>query len=96
LLEAWATIVRQILALDRQVVAVPRQDPACRLLATVPGVGTHTAVSFKACVDDRARFRRSRTVGAHFGLTPRQHGPGEVNLSGRISKMGGRGMRWLL
>ena len=96
LLEARATIVRQILALDRQIIAVAQQDPVCRLLMTIPGVGAHTAVSFKACVDDPARFRRSRTVGAHFGLTPRQHGSGEVNLSGRISKMGDRGMRRLL
>lgn len=63
---------------------------------TIPGVGAHTAVSFKACVDDPARFRRSRTVGAHFGLTPRQYSSGEVNVSGRISKMGDRGMRRLL
>lgn len=96
LLEARATIMRQLLALDRQIIAVAQQDPVCRLLMTIPGVGAHTAVSFKACVDDPARFRRSRTVGAHFGLTPRQYSSGEVNLSGRISKMGDRGMRRLL
>jgi transposase len=96
LLEARATIMRQLLALDRQTVAVAQQDPVCRLLMTIPGVGAHTAVSFKACVDDPARFRRSRTVGAHFGLTPRQCSSGEVSLSGRISKMGDRGMRRLL
>lgn len=96
LLEARATITRQILVLDRQIIAAAQQDPVCRLLMTIPGVGAHTAVSFKACVDDPARFRRSRTVGAHFGLTPRQYSSGEVNVSGRISKMGDRGMRRLL
>ncbi|WP_408887765.1 transposase [Teichococcus wenyumeiae] len=49
---------------------------------TIPGVGAHTALSFKACVDDPARFRRSRTVGAHFGLTPRQYSSGEVSIAG--------------
>jgi transposase len=96
LLEAHATLVRQIMVLDRQIITVAQQDPVCRLLMTIPGVGAHTAVSFKACVDDPARFRRSRTVGAHFGLTPRQYGSGEVNITGRISKMGDRGMRRLL
>jgi transposase len=63
---------------------------------SIPGVGAHTAVSFKACVDDPARFSRSRTVGAHFGLTPRQYSSGEVDFSGRISRMGDRSMRRLL
>jgi transposase len=96
LLEARATITRQILALDRRIIAAAQHDPVCRLLMTVPGVGAHTAVSFKACVDDPARFRRSRTVGAHFGLTPRPYSSGEVNVSGRISRMGDHGMRRLL
>ena len=96
LLEARASIVRQIVALDRQIITAAQDDPVCRLLMTIPGVGAHTAVSFKACVDDPARFRRSRTVGAHFGLTPRQYSSGEVDVSGRISRMGDRGMRRLL
>jgi transposase len=96
LLEARATIVRQVLVLDRQILTAAQDDPVCRLLMTIPSVGAHTAVSFKACVDDPARFRRSRTVGAHFGLTPRQYSSGEVNITGRISKMGDSGMRRLL
>ncbi|WP_424139390.1 IS110 family transposase [Roseomonas chloroacetimidivorans] len=96
LLEARATIMRQILVLDRQIITTAQQDSVCRLLMTIPGVGAHTALSFKACVDDPARFRRSRTVGAHFGLTPGQYSSGEVNIAGRISKMGDRGMRRLL
>jgi transposase len=96
LLEARATIMRQILVLDRQIITTAQQDAVCRLLMTIPGVGAHTALSFKACVDDPARFRRSRTVGARFGLTPRQYSSGEVNITGRISKMGDRGMRRLL
>jgi transposase len=96
LLEARSSIVRQISILDRQVILTARQDPICRLLMTIPGVGAHTAVSFKACVDDPRRFARSRTVGAHFGLTPRQYSSGEIDIAGRISKRGDRGMRRLL
>jgi transposase len=93
LLETCATIVRQVLVLDRQIITAAQEDPVCRLLMTIPGAGAHTAVSFKACADDPARFSRSRTVGAHFGLTPRQYSSGEVNITGRISKMGDHGMR---
>jgi len=53
---------------------------------TVPGVGAITALTFKAAVDDPTRFKSSRTVAAHFGLTPRRFQSGEVDNPGRISK----------
>jgi transposase len=43
---------------------------------TVPGVGSVEALSFKVGVDGPLRFIRSRTVGAHFGLTPRRRQSG--------------------
>lgn len=36
-----------------------------------PGAEAIKALSFKAAVDHRARFKSSYTVGAHFGLMPR-------------------------
>ena len=38
--------------------------------------------------EDPARFKHSRSVGAHLGLTPRQYQSGEVDRAGRISKCG--------
>jgi transposase len=35
---------------------------------------------------DPNHFTSSRTVTAHFGLTPRQYQSGEVDNAGRISK----------
>ena len=55
---------------------------------TAPGVGYITALTFKAGVDDPSRFKRSRTVAAHFGLTPRRLQSGEMDIEGRISKSG--------
>jgi transposase len=63
---------------------------------TAPAVGPHIALAFRAGVDDPARFRRSRTVGAHFGLSPRRHSSGEVDRSGRIGRMGERHVRHML
>src|SRR3954469_23505085 len=40
-----------------------------------------------------ARFRSSRMVGAHFGLTPRKHQSGETDVTGRISRIGDHGVR---
>jgi hypothetical protein len=39
-------------------------------------------------IEDPARFGRSRSVGAHLGLTPKQYQSGEIDRSGRISKCG--------
>ncbi|HKD25898.1 MAG TPA: transposase [Xanthobacteraceae bacterium] len=47
------------------------------------------APTFKAAIDDPARFSRSKTVGAHFGPAPRREQPGtSVDNDGRISRAG--------
>ena len=65
-------------------------------MMTVPGVGPIGALTFKAAVDDPARFKRSRTVAAHFGLTPRRYQSGERDNPGRISNAGDRDVRTTL
>jgi len=96
LLVARAELLRQHSALDRRVISAAQRDPICKLLMTMPGVGSHIALSFRAAVDDPTRFRRSRDVGAHFGLTPRRYSSGELDRPGRISKMGDRHVRHML
>ena len=64
------------------------QDPVCQRLMTTPGVGFVTTLTFKAAVDDPTRFKRSRTVAAHFGLTPRRFQSGEMDNPGHISRAG--------
>jgi len=76
------------LELDRRVKALAHKDEVCLLLMTTPGVGTITALTFKAAVDDPRRFRRSKNVAAHFGLTPRRYQSGERDNPGHISKAG--------
>jgi hypothetical protein len=63
---------------------------------TIPGVGQLTALAFVAAIDDPSRIRRSRDVGAYFGLVPRRYRSGEVDYTGGISKCGDRRMRTLL
>src|SRR4051795_11634945 len=75
-------------ALHRAVLGIVREDTTCRRLMTVPGVGALVAVTFASAVDDPARFRRSRAVGAHFGLTPKKYQPGETDVTGGINKAG--------
>jgi transposase len=60
---------------------------------STPGVGVIVALTFAAAVDDPGRFRSSKAVGAHFGLTPRKYQSGETDATGRISKIGDAGVR---
>jgi len=55
----------------------------------IPGVGPVASLTFKAAMDDPARFANSRTVGAHFGLTPQRFQTGDsIDIEGHISKCG--------
>ena len=74
--------------LHRAVLAIVREDATCRRLMGVPGVGALVAITFTSAVDDPARFRRSRAVGAHFGLTPKKYQSGATDVTGGISKVG--------
>ncbi len=82
--------------LHRMVLEVVRGDPLCRRFMTIPGVGPITALAFKIGVDVPERFAKSKTVGAHFGLTPRRFNSVEIDTNGRISKCGDAMVRSLL
>ena len=93
LLDARLVLYRTFRVLDNRTRKMARADPVCERLMTVPGVGFITALTFKAGVDDPHRFKRSRTVGAHFGLTPRRFQSGELDIDGHISKCGDADVR---
>ena len=93
LLDARVVLFQHYLELNRRVKHAASQDEVCLRMMTVPGVGPIAALTFKAAVDDPSRFRRSRTVAAHFGLTPRRFQSGEHDNPGRISKAGDRDVR---
>jgi len=96
MLRARAALRAEYAAVHREVLRIVRLDADCRRMMTVPGVGAIVAVTFKAAVDDPGRFKRSRDVGAHFGLTPKRHQSGEVDRSGHISKTGDAQVRTAL
>lgn len=93
LLDARTMLYKTYLKLDNAVKALVKADPLCTRLMTIPGVGPVTALTFKAGVDDPARFKSSRNVAAHFGLTPKRYQSGEVDNPGHISRAGDADVR---
>jgi transposase len=88
LLAILATMLDQLARLTKQVQDIVRQEAVCRRLMSVPGVGPITALAFRATIDRPDRFRRSRDVGAHLGLTPARYQSGETDIQGKISRCG--------
>ena len=88
LLDARLVLYQTYRELDARARHLAEEDPVCQRLMSAPGVGFVTALTFKAAVDDPRRFKQSRTVAAHFGLTPRRLQSGEMDIEGHISKSG--------
>jgi len=88
LLAILATMGDQLARLTKQVLDITRQEEVCRRLMSVPGVGPITALAFRATIDRPDRFRRSRDVGAHLGLTPARYQSGETDICGKVSRCG--------
>jgi transposase len=96
LLAVHAVLLRELDGFDKQVRKLAKGDARARLLMTAPGVGPIVGLTYVAAIDDPARFSSSKTVGAHFGMTPKKYQSGETDVSGRISKTGDKGVRAVL
>ena len=81
-------MLSELARLTKQVLDIVREEAICRRLMSVPGVGPITALAFRATIDQPDRFRRSRDVGAHLGLTPARYQSGETDIQGKISRCG--------
>jgi transposase len=89
LLDVRRTVREGYDKLHKILLQVVIHDPICRRFMTVPGVGPVASLSFKVSIEDPLRFARSRTVGAHLGLTPKRHQSGtSIDYEGHISKQG--------
>jgi transposase len=93
LLRVLETVEREVQALDKLFEEYAANNPTCKNLMTIPGVGSITVVAFTTAVDDPKRFRKSRNVGPYFGLTNRREQSGEMDYSGRISCRGDKLVR---
>jgi len=93
MLAVRSTLRAEFDRLDAEVRAAAKTDPVCRRLMTAPGVGPIIAVTYRSVIDEPGRFVKSRTVGAHLGLTPKTYQSGGKDTRRAISRFGDRGCR---
>jgi transposase len=91
-----SALITELKNLEQRLVTLARDDTRTRLLMSAPGVGVIVALTCVSAIDDPGRFRSSRAVGPHFGLTPKRYQSGETDVTGRISKVGDAGVQTAL
>lgn len=96
MLAARAALLTEYAKLHKAMLDIVRNDQVCRRLMTTPGVGPLVAITFKTGVDDPQRIRKSKAVGALFGLTPRKYQSGETDVTGGITRVGDEMVRGAL
>jgi transposase len=96
LLKSYDLMNEQIKKMDKQLNELCKKDKEVQRLMEIPGVGMVVAMSYKADIGDPTRFEKSESVGAYYGMTPRQYSSGETVKMGCISKCGSKNMRTLL
>jgi transposase len=88
MLAARAALRKEYSKLHKAMLAIVRKDEVCRRLMSAPGVGPLVSITFKTAIDDPARIRKSKGVGALLGLTPRKYQSGETDVTGGVSCVG--------
>jgi transposase len=96
LLAVHEVLRKELATFEKQIRKLARSDTRTRLLMSTPAVGPIVALTYASAIDDPGRFKSSKQVGAHFGLTPKRHQSGETDYTGRISKIGDGSVRTAL
>lgn len=97
LLEVIADLTKRIRSFDQQIERLIEEAyPEAVHLQQPKGVGPITALAFVLLIEDPDRFRRSRDVGAYFGLVPRLDESSGSSPQLRITKAGDEFARRLL
>lgn len=93
---ALKTIHEQIQQHEKTIDEIAKRYPDVEVMTQIDGVGTLTAFVFLLTLEDKARFKKSRTVGAFLGLRPRRDQSGDSDKQLNITKAGDGFTRRLL
>lgn len=83
-------------SLDKQIEKAFGDAPGVRLLVSIPGIGTTTAVEIMSMIQDVDRFDTADKMRSYFGMAPKVRDSGESTKHGHITKHGDPMMRAVL
>jgi transposase len=93
LLKMIESFNEQIAKADEELERMAADDPICKRLMSVPGVGIVTSLRFVAAIDDVSRFANAHAVQGYLGLTPGENSSSERQQRTGITKAGPAAVR---
>lgn len=88
LVEVIADLTKRIRAMDKEVERMVEAHPEALHLQQPTGVGAITSIAFVRSIENPGRFKRSRDVGAYFGLVPKLDDSSDSSPQLHITKAG--------
>ena len=96
LLDVITELTNKLRDVQRSMDTLAEADEVCRRMMSAPGIGTVTALNYKATLDTTERFENSHRAESYIGLTPGEHASSEKHRRTGITKAGSARTRWLL
>ena len=81
---------------DRRITQLCKQDPRCRRLLKIEGIGPLGATALAATIGNGHEFKNGRHFSAYLGLVPGHTNTGDKTVMLGITKRGNRYLRTLL
>ena len=82
--------------IEKEILLKVTQNDDMRILSTIPGFGPLVTLGVYSEIGDINRFKSAESLGAYFGLVPRESQSGETHFRGHITHTGSPMVRWLL
>jgi transposase len=93
ILEEYCLLTDRIDDIQDQLNALAQQNPLCKLLLSIPGIGVINATAIYSAIGTGCQFKNAREFAVWLGLTPKQSSSGEKFSSSGITKRGNRYLR---
>lgn len=95
-LEIFEEIRKRVNASQERIEELAGDDPAARILMSMPGISYYAALTIAAEIGDIRRFHSAEKLTSYAGLNPSVHQSGNRCKMGHISKRGNKNLRWIL
>ena len=79
---------------NKRMEQLPLFEDELRLLKSLPGIGTYTALLILSEIGEVARFPTAKQYARYAGLVPSTRASGEIVRHGRIIKQSSKWLRW--
>lgn len=89
-------INEKILLATCQIEGIVDANPNVKLLTTMPGIGSYSALFIASEIADIKRFPNSMKLSSYAGIVPSIHQSATTLRRGHITKEGNKLLRWIL